>query len=54
MDISKEYIEKLLGYEVNDFSIEFKEGIININVVPKQSVEYVDVDVVIKTSLDKA
>jgi hypothetical protein len=54
MDISKEYIETLLGYEIDEFSIEFEEGVININVIPKKTLKKVDIDFVIKPSSDTA
>jgi len=47
--ITKEQIEKELGYEIQDFSFDYvKDGDeilgISVRVVPKQAVEYIDVN----------
>lgn len=44
MDINKEELEKLVGYEISYFKVEYIDGVnVSIHIVPKQSIEFIDV-----------
>lgn len=46
--IRKEFIEEILGFEINDFKIESPEGgVINVYVVPKKGIEHINMNITI-------
>lgn len=54
---TKEYLEGILGYEIIDFKVEpincNGEIIVNIKVIPKKSVEYININIeILKTGVE--
>jgi len=57
MEITKEMIEKELGYEINKFKLEplYKDGEcigLNVNVEPKRKLEFINTTITIGKSSD--
>ena len=49
--ITKEFIEEILGYEINDFKIEQSEyGVIDVYIVPKLGVQYINMNITISAT----
>lgn len=49
----KEYLESVLGYEIVDFKVEpINNNCVNIKVIPKKSIEYIDLNIeILKTGV---
>ena len=46
--IKKEFIEEILGYEINDFKVmPPQNGVIDIYVVPKRGIQHVNMNITI-------
>jgi hypothetical protein len=57
MEITKEMIEKHIGYEINKFKVDplYKDGEcigLNVNVEPKSKVEFINTTITIGKSSD--